>query len=206
MEASVYGRTALVTLIACMVSCKGNAPGLQSEADPAPPCSLNGMLFRDTPDTNFERCGSSGLPLSDAVSRCIQKASAAEKPFVVELEANRLSRLSGYQIAMAGAHFGKEQRYEVRMYTELSASEGQREGVDLVLTSPTSGVELMPDMGSTLTCSHGDAPPHGDFEPVAGVEQHRFHAGSCREWIDAKANIAWVFHYDPAHVLDCPQK
>ena len=205
------GRWCQVTIGACLalaLGCGAKPEGraesereAASEDGPAPPCSLNGMLFRDTPDTKLERCGSSGMPLDRAATRCIREAGEGEQPFVLVLEPAGMAKLSGLDIALVGAHFGGD--YALRMYTELGAGEGERQAVSLMLTDPSSQELALMPTGSPLRCSTGAEPPDASHRPVAGVDAHRFDASACSEWIDAAANLGWVFGYDPAHVLDC---
>lgn len=90
------------------------------EQPAAPPCSVEGMLLRDTPIRTFEyRCPRTLLPPEGEVARCIANSIAAERPFVTELVMPK-AMPPHEQPLLVGATFNGH--YEVRIYQESQRS------------------------------------------------------------------------------------
>jgi hypothetical protein len=181
----------------------------RDEAGPAAPCSVNGMLFRDTLATEFERCGVAELPLTGEVAECVKAAVQAQRPFVVELKLPRRLSLGRAQAAIVGAEF--EGGYALRSYLG-SEQEGERSTMDLIVTSPrASELALVPAAKPTLRCVQSEAPPAANdpgwraSAPAGPAGRHRFHPGRCLEWFDDAQweRQPWALAHDGERHLEC---
>lgn len=198
---------ALLAVVLVMIGCKGSTPGVRDdEAGPAPPCSINGMLFRDTPATEFTQCGKASPPFEGEVLECMKSAMADERPFVVSIETPSLVPASRNP-ALVGAPF--QAGFRLRTYAAPEEGLGRRDPVALILTSPdTTRVEMNVSIGKTRHCMLGKAAPDANdprWVDVNADGRHRFHAGKCLEWFDAAAwkDQPWVSRFDASAQLAC---
>jgi hypothetical protein len=187
--------------------CGAPTPGVRTGEDaPAPPCSINGMLFRDTPSTEFTQCGKAAAPFSGEVLACMKSAMSERRPFVVLMETPGLVPASRNP-ALVGAEF--EGEFALRMYAVSGDGAGGRDPVDLLLTSPDAeAVQMQVALGETRHCVLAEAPPDPTDSGWVNVDQngrHRFHAGKCLEWFDAAAwkDQPWALRFDSSAQLAC---
>lgn len=199
MPASV--RLVLVLVLGAGACGCGPAPGVRVEGKPAPPCSVNGMLFRDTPAETFEQCGRTSDPIDEEVADCTQAAIEAKRAFVAQLETARPTP-AHLRPALVGAQFGG--RYELRIY-----SEGERTPVELVRSSATRpSLSMLPTLAGRIRCVQSDAPPDptdSGWRDLDDEGLHKLHAGECLEWFDEAAwqRQPWTLRYDASARVDC---
>jgi hypothetical protein len=191
-------------LVFTCVGCRAKV-GEHDEDRPAPPCSVNGMLFRDTPATDFERCGESELPLRGEVGECVKAAVAAKRPFVVELKPLGPSLVRA-QSAIVGAQF--DGSYGVRSYLG-DPREGQRSAVELGVAAPGSPeLVVRSDLESVLRCVQGADLPDADdpgWRALGPERRHMFHPGDCVEWFDDAQwqEQPWALGHHADQRLEC---
>lgn len=207
---SLRGRRWFAALGLLAAACSGpRACGTEAQRDtvaedePARPCSVNGMLFRDTPDTDFRRCGRSRLPIDGEVADCVREASEAEQPFVVELAFPGVGPQR--RPALVGAHFDGE--YALRTYVSRTDQSGERTPVELVIPRPGSrALATMATQLRPFRCQlSAKAPPGDDWEVNPSNAEGLINRAQCREWFDERAwrRSPWNSSFAAGAVLRC---
>lgn len=184
----------LVGLILIMSACGSETPPTSSgapeseEAGPAQPCSINGMLFRDTAAVEFKQCGEAAFPVEGEVAACMRIAMESKAPFVVLLKTARPTP-AFMRPALVGADFGG--RYQLRMYVSDVGGTGRRTNMNMVMTDATSQqLSFMNADNLGAECVMSEAQPAAQDQGWANVDakgEHRFNPRSCVEWFDAAA-------------------
>lgn len=200
-------RGSVLVVLALGLACSGE-PGCTGskhvEGPPARPCSINGMLFRDTPDVDFQQCGSSSLPLDGEVVACVKAALADQRPFVVQISGGGFDP-RGDGPALVGAHF--EGGYGVRMYIARGDTQGERTELQFVVTNP--GSETLSTTVTNLKpyrCRMETQMPQGDDWVHADEHARRMvDAQDCVEWFDETQwrRQPWDSRHEAASVLRC---
>ncbi len=178
----------------------------QGEAPPASPCSVNGMLFRDTAATDFERCGRAELPLAGDARECVEAAMREQRPFVLELASGALLGPMDTP-ALVGAPFAEG--YALRSYMPEGRGRGTRTPVQLVMVKESLlELELMPRLDAALRCVEAPAIPsefEGEWIPAKPAGRRRVNPQACVEWFDANAfaEKPWDSRFEAESVMKC---
>lgn len=161
------------------------------------------MLFRDTPVTEFERCGRTNLPIGGDARECVAAAMQAQRPFVVELETTRPVP-PHQQPVIAGAEF--DGRYRLRSYLVPQEGQGERSEVEFVVDTTHSELSLQPRPAPTLRCLQtGERPSEHEFGWRKVDERYEVHAARCVEWFDDVQwqRQPWRVSFDASKRLEC---
>lgn len=194
-------------MLVLTVACGGNKAGVPASEDaPAPPCSVNGMLFRDTPDTKFEQCGTASPPFDGEVLECMRKAMLEPRPFVVAIETPTLVPASRGP-ALVGAHFDGE--FALRMYSFVDEGVGERSPVELMLmSSEVDEVSLNMPLDQARRCTMTEQRPDpaaANWVDVNGDGKWLFDGTGCAEWFDGRAwkEQPWSVRHDASAQMRC---
>ena len=120
-----------------------SALALQVEDGPAPPCSVNSMLIRDTSSSEFKTCAESSIPLSGEAAICVKDAVEQGEPFTMMLKTGRPTPV-GIRPTLVGATYQGE--YRLRMYMQSGPGRGERSAMELLCQIPSPSGQVFHDV------------------------------------------------------------